>query len=63
MKTMKKENTITGRRARAPRLQNIPIRTKTGKEIRDALSDPVLIRCDYRELELRLMLMQTKSAR
>lgn len=56
----------TGRLSSAnPNLQNIPIRTELGKEIRKAFvpasSDNILLAVDYSQIELRLMAQLSKD--
>jgi DNA polymerase-1 len=50
----------------SPNLQNIPIRTERGKELRKAFiassSDRVLLAADYSQIELRLMAHLSKDA-
>lgn len=57
--TYNQSNTQTGRLSSAnPNLQNIPIRTEEGKELRrlfTASKDNVLIDADYSQIELRLL--------
>ncbi len=45
----------TGRQSREPSIQNLPVRTKLGKEIRDAFhKDVPVIEIDYKGLEQRI---------
>jgi DNA polymerase-1 len=57
--TFKQANAETGRLASTnPNLQNIPIRTQIGREIRGAFcTDPgwKLVSCDYSQVELRIL--------
>ncbi|HET6690647.1 MAG TPA: DNA polymerase I [Miltoncostaeaceae bacterium] len=57
--TFKQANAETGRLASTnPNLQNIPIRTELGREIRGAFcTDPgwKLVSCDYSQVELRIL--------
>lgn len=49
-----------------PNLQNIPVRTREGREIRKAFiprnSDYILLSCDYSQIELRLIAELSKDA-
>jgi hypothetical protein len=50
------KKTPTGRRARAPRIQNIPVRTEEGRELREALTSRTpKLNIDYSEIERRIM--------
>jgi DNA polymerase-1 len=47
----------TGRPPSKPEVQNIPLRTELGRQVRKAFEpkEPILLTVDYTELELRLL--------
>lgn len=54
----------TARHPSEPELQNIPIRTELGREIRKAFApEPVHVEVDYASLELRLVAELMKESR
>jgi len=63
--TLLQHGTTTGRMASVdPNIQNIPVKTERGKEIRSAFvskEGSVLVACDYSQIELRIAAMISKD--